>query len=41
VLRQSPRAIATNATRAAAKAQEIAGWLKEDIKAYRESRATA
>jgi predicted nucleotide-binding protein (sugar kinase/HSP70/actin superfamily) len=40
-LRHSPKALSTTATRAAAKAQEIAGWLKEDIKTYRESRATA
>jgi predicted nucleotide-binding protein (sugar kinase/HSP70/actin superfamily) len=41
VLHNSPAAIAGAATRAAAKAQEIAGWIKEDIKTYRESRAQA
>jgi predicted nucleotide-binding protein (sugar kinase/HSP70/actin superfamily) len=40
-LRSSPRTIATTATRAAAKAQEIAGWIKEDIRTYRETRASA
>jgi len=40
-LRSSPAAIATTATRAAAKAQVIAGYIKEDIKAYRETRAAA
>src|SRR5262249_36386766 len=38
-LRNSPQAISEAATRAAAKAQVIAGWIKEDVKAYRESRA--
>jgi predicted nucleotide-binding protein (sugar kinase/HSP70/actin superfamily) len=40
-LRNSPAAIATTATRAAAKAQVIAGYIKEDIKTYRETRADA
>jgi hypothetical protein len=39
VLRQSPQALAATATRAAGKAQEIAGWLKEDIRTYRATRA--
>jgi hypothetical protein len=41
VLRQSPHSVATTATRAAIKAQQIAGWLKEDIKMYRANRAAA
>jgi predicted nucleotide-binding protein (sugar kinase/HSP70/actin superfamily) len=40
-LRHSPRTIAGAATRAAAKAQEIAGYIKEDVRTYRESRASA
>jgi hypothetical protein len=40
-LRRSPKSLAATAARAAVKAQEIAGWLKEDIKTYRASRATA
>jgi hypothetical protein len=40
-LRNSPETLAATASRAAAKAQEIAGWLKEDIKTYRATRATA
>jgi predicted nucleotide-binding protein (sugar kinase/HSP70/actin superfamily) len=40
-LRNSPQAISDAATRAAAKAQVIAGWIKEDVKAYRESRVQA
>jgi hypothetical protein len=40
-LRRSPGAIATAATRASDKAHEIAGWLREDLKTYRESRASA
>jgi hypothetical protein len=41
VLRRSPRTVAETATRAASKAQEIAGWIKEDVRTYRASRATA
>jgi hypothetical protein len=41
VLRDSPRAISESATRAAAKASVIAGWLKEDLATYREARASA
>jgi len=40
VLRDSPQTLVTTATRAASKAQEIAGWLKEDIKTYRATRAS-
>ena len=38
VLRNSPQAFAVTATRAAAKATEIAGWLKEDIRTFRATR---
>jgi predicted nucleotide-binding protein (sugar kinase/HSP70/actin superfamily) len=41
MLQKSPKALASTATRAAAKAHEIAGWLKEDIRTYRASRASA
>jgi predicted nucleotide-binding protein (sugar kinase/HSP70/actin superfamily) len=41
ILRGSPQAIATRATRATAKAHEVVGWIKEDVRTYRESRATA
>jgi hypothetical protein len=40
-LRRSPRNLAVTATLAASKAQEVAGWLKEDIRTYRATRATA
>jgi predicted nucleotide-binding protein (sugar kinase/HSP70/actin superfamily) len=40
-LQKAPHTLAATATRAAAKAQEIAGWLKEDLKTYRATRATA
>jgi predicted nucleotide-binding protein (sugar kinase/HSP70/actin superfamily) len=40
-LRNSPQAIATTASRASARATEIAGWLKEDYRTYRETRKAA
>ncbi len=40
-LRNSPHVVAVGASRAAAKASEIAGWIKEDIRSYRDTRATA
>jgi hypothetical protein len=40
-VRGSPAAIAATATRTGAKAAEIAGWIKEDIRTYRETRAAA
>jgi predicted nucleotide-binding protein (sugar kinase/HSP70/actin superfamily) len=40
-LRHSPAVMTATANRAATKATQIAGWIKEDIKAYRETRATA
>ena len=41
VLRESPQKVVTTATRASAKAVQIAGWLKEDWSAYRDSRKSA
>jgi hypothetical protein len=41
VLRRSPQSLANAASRGAHKAQEIAGWLREDIRTYRANRATA
>jgi predicted nucleotide-binding protein (sugar kinase/HSP70/actin superfamily) len=40
VARRSPRAVANVAVRAAGKAEQVVGWLKEDIASYRASRQT-
>jgi predicted nucleotide-binding protein (sugar kinase/HSP70/actin superfamily) len=40
-LRRSPSAMAKTATSAVATARQVAGWLKEDIRTYRETRAAA
>jgi hypothetical protein len=40
-LRRSPGTMATTATRAKAKAREIADWIKEDVRTFRETRASA
>ncbi|HEY3593491.1 MAG TPA: 2-hydroxyglutaryl-CoA dehydratase [Polyangiaceae bacterium] len=40
-LRRSPEAVAQKATSAFAAARQVAGWVKEDIRTYRETRASA